>query len=132
MKTKTYRAQNVRCKSYLKPVGSGFEVGFIFGSKTIFVGNFVHRGEATRWFTQMNKGVRTFSRRYTVGSKFPSTWFGNFLSAFLYRNYYSFVNGVVAKHQRESLRMVNTGVRKYKRIAKNWEPSERKSILKAA
>ena len=36
MKSKTYKYGNYTFKSYYKKVGYGYEVGFTFGSKTIF------------------------------------------------------------------------------------------------
>ena len=55
MTTKNWKNGTLRCRSYSKNVGAGWEVGVICGGKLIFVGNFIHRAEASRWFGILNR-----------------------------------------------------------------------------
>jgi len=132
MKTKTYRHSRVACKSYIKNVGFGWEVGFIFGSRPIFVGNFINAREAKQWYALMNREIRTFARRYTVGRTCPTAWFTHFFGSHLYRTYYNFLDRVFTKHHRTYAKAVNRDLRRYRQLSKRWYPRERTAFLKAA
>jgi hypothetical protein len=132
MKTKTYRNGSFSCKGYCRDAGNGWEVGFYYGKKLIFVGNFIHQSEATRWYRLMNREVRTFSRRYTVGRTYPKAWFAKFLGAQLYRTYYAFLNKCFAKYSREFSRATTQNQRTYKRMTRQWRGTSRTPFLKAA
>ena len=132
MKTKTYRSGSTTFRAYLKDVGNGCEVGFVTGTKTIFVGNFIHTSEANRWYTTMNTEIRSFCQRYKVGPTCPKTWFAHFMSDHLYKKYYTFLNKVFVTHNRRYTTAVNRDVKKYNRIARNWYPNEKGRFLKVA
>lgn len=132
MKEKKYRNGNVTCKTYIKPAGKGYEVGFTFGGKSIFVGNFVWRAEANAWYTQMNKEVRTFAKKYKVGKTYPQAWYRHFLGSHLYNCYYKHLNKVFAKHQRTFNSQFNKDLRKYKTLSRNWTPKTKTPALRAA
>lgn len=132
MKTKTYRSGKTSFRAYLKDCGNGFEVGFVSGTKVIFVGNFIHAFEANRWFTIMNTEIRSFCQRFKVGPSCPKTWFTNFLSDSLYKKYYTFLHRVLVTHNRKYTTAVNRDVKKYQRLNRNWYPAEKGRFLKAA
>lgn len=132
MKTKTYRSGTTTFRAYHKTVGNGFEVGFVTGTKTIFVGNFIHSAEATRWYTTMNAEIRTFCNRYTVGPTCPKSWFTNFMSDNLYSKYYTFINRALTVHNRKYTTAVNRDIKKYNQLKRNWYPGEKGRFLKAA
>lgn len=132
MKTKTFRNGSASCKSYCKKVGNGWEVGFTYGKKLVFVGNFIHTSEANRWFSIMNTEIRAFARRYTVGKTYNKTWFAKFLGAQLYRKYYSFLSQTFTTYNRNWSRAVTTDTRKYRRMSRGWSSGERTPFLKAA
>jgi hypothetical protein len=64
MKTKIYKLGSKSYKAYFKPVGKGFEVGFVQGSKPVFVGNFIKNSEAMAWYQIMNREVSRFSKKF--------------------------------------------------------------------
>ncbi len=130
MKTKQYRSGKYTFRSYLKNVGEGFEVGFYFGHDPIFVGNFIHSKEANQWFGIMNRQIRQFSKKYTVGPKFPISWFTNFCKNHLYKCYYTYIDRLLARHNRTFETKFRKDVRKYNRMKRNW--SERRPFFKAA
>lgn len=132
MKTKTYRSGTTTFRAYCKNVGNGFEVGFVTGTKTVFVGNFIQATEASRWYSTMNAEIRTFCKRFKVGTNAPKAWFTHFLSDTLYRKYYAFVNKAVTVHNRKYTTAVNKDIRKYNQLNRNWYPAEKGRFLKAA
>jgi hypothetical protein len=132
MKTKTFRNPKVTCKTYIKSVGHGWECGFVYGGKAVFVGNFVHHTEAKQWFSQMNREISRFASRYRVGSSFPKEWFGHFMKNHLYSCYYSFLDRVFERHTRSFHRAVSRDVKHYHKISKGWTGRSRTPFLKAA
>ena len=132
MKTRTFRNGRAACRSYLKPVGRGWEVGFFQGTKPLFIGNFIHRAEANQWYTRMNREIRTFSKRYKVGKTYPQTWYTKFLSGHLYNTYYKNINKFVNKHNRNAKRIFNQGQRKYNSLNRRWISRDKHPALKAA
>jgi len=132
MKTKTYKNGTITGKSYMKTVGHGFEVGFKFGGKTVFVGNFIHSAEANKWWARMNQDIKTFSTRHPVGNTYPKAWFTTFIKNHLYKDYYQFLDTLFTKYKRDFTREVTRNERKYKQMKKTWTPRERSPFLKAA
>jgi len=133
MRTKSFRnGASLRCRSYIKNVGKGYEVGFIFGGKPIFLGNFIKSNEANTFYGQLNKDIRTFSKKFRVGKNCPKTWYGKFLGNHLHRRYYSFINRVVPTNNRTAQRGFNKSLREYKRLNRRWTPSQKAVFLKAA
>jgi hypothetical protein len=132
-KSKTYRYGKTVCKAHFKTAGLGWEVSFYFDGKPLFVGNFVHQKEATAWYTVMNKELNQFSRRYTIGYKFPIAWFSHFLKNHLYTEYYGFLDKVFVSHQRDYGKALKKDYRQFKATKKNYTTAVvKKPLLKAA
>ncbi len=132
MKTKTFKTGKVTCKSYLKPVGMGFEVGFKLGLKTLFLGHFIKSAEANLWYNFMNREIRKVGQKYKVGPKLPVTWFATFISQHLTHKYCTHQQKLLAKDEREAIRKEKVAIRKYKQWNRNWVPSEKKPLIRAA
>jgi len=130
-KTKNFRSGSLTARCYMKPAGNGHEVGFVFGGKTIFVGNFIHNAEASKWWATMNREVRTFANRHKVTTKFPKNNYGKFLGAYLYNCYYRFANAAVSKHTRFYGKVVNKNTRSFKTWTRRAN-GPRTTMLKAA
>jgi hypothetical protein len=132
MKTKNFRNGKYACKSYLKPAGRGYEVGFTLGGAPLFVGNFIHSSEANQWYSRMNQEIKSFSKKHPVGKTYPKTWFSHFLKSHLYKNYYSFLDKTFTRHEKSFTREFKKNQRKYKKLKSKWQPKERTPALKAA
>src|SRR6185503_681837 len=116
-------------------VGNGWEAGFIFAGEPIFIGNFIHRPEAVRWFALMNREIRLISKRFAVGGNLPLTWARNLIKNQLYKTYYVFIDRLLVRHVGESNRAVVRDVRKFKQIRKldaRRGNTRRVPLLKAA
>lgn len=132
MTVKTYRNGNNSGKTYLKQVGEGFEVGFILSGKTVFVGNFLHSWEARKWFSVLNKEIKSFSNKYQVGPGCSKSWFTHFLSSHLYNTYYSFLDKCFAEHSKKYQTQLNRDTKSYKRMSRDWNTTNKSRFLKAA
>jgi hypothetical protein len=115
MKTKVYRSNKLVCRAYLKPVGQGYETGFVFNGVPIFLGNFIHRAEATRWWSLMNRELRILSRKFALG-QIPVAWCKHLIRDHLNKCYYGFIDRVVVRHQRQASRALLQDIRAFKRI----------------
>ena len=69
MKSRTYKFGTFTFKAYFKKVGNSFEVAVKYGPKVLFLGNFIHRVEANKWWTYMNKEITTFKKLPTSKAK---------------------------------------------------------------
>lgn len=130
MKSKHYSNGKYQFRSYLKPVGKGWEVGFWQGSTPIFVGNFIHTKEANQWYGIMSRQIRQFSKKYTVGERFPLNWYLHFTSNHLYSCYYGFLDRLFARYNREFRTACKRDVKRYNRMKKNWDT--RRPLIRAA
>lgn len=101
MKKRYYKYGPHSCYSYMKPVGHGFEVGFVFDKHPTFVGNFIHSEEAVMWYKYMNKEVWNFAKKFPYAKEMPFSWYKKFFSHDLYSHYYSFLDKHFAKYHRE-------------------------------
>mgnify|MGYP001607668224 CR=1 FL=1 len=83
----------------IKPAGKGFEVGFMQGSKTLFVGNFVHKHEATEWFEKMNQEYAYFAKKFwpTSQATVAASFYHKFISNNLYKENMSFSKAISMK-----------------------------------
>ncbi len=120
MKKHDYYFGNTKCHTYFKEVGHGYEVGFYFGKTSIFVGNFIHAKEATKWWGVMNKEMKTFTKRYAVGGDASFTWYTKFFSHYLYNQYYAFLDQEFAKYQKTFAKACKTDAKKYATFKKGW------------
>src|SRR5688572_17761462 len=110
-KTRTYKYGKWNFKAYQKTVGTGYEIGLVFNNKPIFVGNFINASEATKWWNQLNKEVKTFTTRFWATRTTSAQWYGKFLSNHLYKTYYTFVDRFVNKYNVTFTRSFNQNVR---------------------
>src|SRR5580658_5350385 len=116
MKTKTYRNGTTTCRTYLKNAGSGWEVGFTFGGRTLFVSNFTRSNEANTWYSTMNREIRNFAKRFKVGPGCSKTWYAKFMTNWLYSTYYHFCDRNFTKHTRTYRKVVSSEMRRYRRL----------------
>lgn len=79
-KTKTYKYGPHTFKSYMKPVGNGWEVGFTYQGRNYFTGNFIHKAEVAKWWGIFNKEIVSFSKKFNFSKDMPFNWYCNFLS----------------------------------------------------
>lgn len=121
MKKTFFTFGDFRCFAYLKAAGQGFEVGFQFGRETIFVGNFIHKAEATKWWNLMNKEMKTFTTRFQATEDAPFAWYAKFFSHHLYNSYYNFLEQEFAKHQKTFAKAFAKDAKKYETFKKNWD-----------
>jgi hypothetical protein len=118
MKTKYFNHGEFEFKAYFKPVGHGWEVGLMYRGEPVFVGNFVHRPETTKWWAMMNKEVKTFAKHYHSSPQTPPRWYCNFLSNHVYKCYYGYLDRVFSTHTRHYATAWTKDVKKYKRFYK--------------
>jgi len=126
MKTKLFKYGTHKYKSYFKPVGKGFEVGFMYGTKSLFVGNFVKKDEAMTWFTMMNQEITKFSGKYFHHVKAYSTnaFYHKFASNNLYKHYYDYLDKCFGKYTKNYHREFMRDVKSYERMKKHWAKKE--------
>ena len=126
MKKKVYKYGPHTCKAYFKSAGKGYEVGFHFGKTPIFVGNFIHKSEATKWWSLMNKEIKTFTKRFGLTAKAPVTFYRKFLSNHLYKAYYGWLDKQFNKYERNYNKAVVSGKKQYTKLqkTKKWKKSD--------
>lgn len=134
MKKKTFKYGPHKCKAYFKPAGKGYEVGFDFGGKTVFVGNFLYKKEANAWWAKMNAEFKTFTKRYGIAKTAPITFYAKFLSNHFYKTYYTFLDKQFTAYERNFNKAVNADVKKFKKIKsqKAWTPKEKFTLRNVA
>ncbi|MEZ4872721.1 MAG: hypothetical protein R2827_10900 [Bdellovibrionales bacterium] len=132
MKTKTYKHGKLTYKSYIKTAGKGYEVGFYEGTKCLFFGNFLHKKEATTWYSMMNREVTKFSKRYWVTPKTPKTFFNKFITNHLHKTYYAWLDKQFAQYNRSYASKWNQDERRYKQMRKNFQTAEKVYFKTAA
>ncbi len=98
-KTKNYKLGKNLFKTYFKPVGKGYEIGFTFKGKNFFTSNFVNKNEATKWWTHFNSEITSFSKKHWLSNKMPFMWYVNFMNNHMYKTYYSWLDKVFDKHE---------------------------------
>lgn len=134
MKSKPYHYGKHACKSYIKPVGKGFEVGFFSGDKVIFVGNFIHAKEAVGWWKKMNHEIQWFANTYTKGYEMPFAWFSHSLKSHLYRTYYRYLDKLFGRYNTTFSKAFSKSIGEFKRFKGDYRQNGpvRKTYLKAA
>src|SRR5580704_14501990 len=100
MTNKSHKCGTYTCKAYKKSVGKGFEVGLTMSGQTVFVGNFIHAKEAKAWWILMNRNVSKFAKKYHPGPKAPLTWYCKFMSNYMYKTYYNYLDTQFSKYHR--------------------------------
>ena len=119
MTHRTYKYGKHTCKAYKKPCGKGFEVGFTFAGQQVFVGNFIHAKEANAWWTLMNKEMQKFSKKYTAAPLAPTAWTCKFMSNYLYKCYYGYLDREFSKYQRDFTQAVKKAERRHSHLKKH-------------
>lgn len=119
-KYQTYKCGTYTFKSYFKPVGQGFEIGFIYHGRTYFMSNFIHKTEAITWWKMFNKEIMAFSKKFYMNDKMPFSWYCNFLSKHLYQCYYNWLDSVFNKHERTFKRAFTKDIKKYNTMKKKF------------
>jgi hypothetical protein len=120
MKSKFVKHGANRFKIYLKTAGKGYEVGFMHGSKSLFVGNFVNSGEAQTWFQMMDKEFHRFSKKFWVTGIKANAFYYKFITNNLYKHYYDYLDKCFGKYTRSYHKEFNRDVKVYNRMKKNW------------
>jgi hypothetical protein len=118
MTSKTYKVGPYACKAYKKPVGKGWEVGFTMAGHPVFVGNFIHTKEANAWWTKMTLEVRKFGKKYNLGPKAPLNWYCKFMSNYMYKTYYTYLDTQFSKYHRGFSQAVRKDERKFSHYKK--------------
>lgn len=121
MKTKKYLYGKFYFTAYYKTAGNGFEVGMTYGKKTIFVGNFIHKEEATKWFAMMNSECKTFVKKYWINNNVSTAWYCNFFKNHLYTTYYSFLDKLFADYKYSYKKAFKKDATRYKTMKKSWD-----------
>lgn len=132
MTTTTYKYGKHTCKAYKKTVGQGWEVGFTFGTHTIFVGNFIHQKECNMWWSKMNMEVRKFSKRYALPKNASPQFFMKFMTSHLYKCYYSWLNTQFNKYTRTYTSNCKSFERKFNGQKRRWPTSTERATLRRA
>jgi hypothetical protein len=134
MKTKLYKYGTLKYKAYYKTAGKGFEVGFLYGNKPLFVGNFVKKEEATTWFEMMTHEIERFSNKYWHNVKtFSSTvFFHKFATNNLYKHYYDYLDKCFGKHTKNYHREFSRDVKSYERMKRHWAKKENTAYTRRA
>ena len=131
--TTTYKYGKHTCKAYKKTAGRGWEVGFMFGNQTIFVGNFIHAKEANAWWTMMNMEIRKFGKRYALPKNASPAFFSKFLGNHIYKCYYTWLDRQFAKYTTGYTKACKTFDRKFTTMKRGWKTrTERATFRRAA
>lgn len=115
-KMKNFKFGKMTFKAYCKPAGNGFEVGFTYLGKPVFVGNFIHRNEATKWWALMNTSAQNFCRNHEFVPTASPTWYSKYLGHMLYKNYYLFLDKQFSKYQKTYSAKTFQFAKQYKKI----------------
>lgn len=119
-KFKNYKFGNMNFKQYWKPVGHGYEVGFMYGNKTVFVGNFIHINEANQWFTKMGQVLRAFFSKHEYMHTASTTWYTKYIGNYLYKSYYEWLDKCFTKHNRTYTRATSADFKRYQTMERNF------------
>lgn len=131
-KYKAYKCGKHSFKSYFKAAGKGYEVGFTHGGRNYFVSNFVHKAEATKWWTMFNKEIASFGRKHWVNHEIPFVWYCNFLSKHLYSVYYAWLDKVLGQHSHNFKKAYNKDFKQYMSWRKTADHTRRYSVTHRA
>jgi hypothetical protein len=132
MKQTSYKFGGCYIKAQFKPVGQGYETCVTFDKKIVFVGNFIHKKEATQWWAFMTREIRTFTKTYWLANKGAKTWYGKFFSNHLYKTYYKFLDKVFVKYNKTYKTAFSKDARKYNKVRRNWNREDRFQLVRSA
>lgn len=127
-KTKDYNYYGYNFKAYYMNAGHGYEVGFTFDGKPLFVGNFVHKKEAMEWWKNFNNEIIYFFGKYDFPVKGPHQYMTKFFTNYIYTEYYAWLDKKFAKYNKEYAKAWKHDEKNYKKMKPNWKmTSERKA-----
>ena len=123
MKTRTFKTGRWTYKTYMKPVGHGYECGVTQGGKPIFVGNFLKPTEARTWYTKMTGTLSSFTKKYKKQHppKSAHSFYNRFISNTLYSKYYDYLDKHFTKYTRTFKTAHNKDLRKMKKMTPKWK-----------
>ena len=128
----TYKCGPYTFKSYFKPVGQGYEVGFTYKGQSYFTSNFVHKTEAMTWWKKFNMEIMTFAKKFEPSNKMPLTWYCNFMANNLYKCYYTWLDMVFAKHETTFKKAFSKDFKRYASMKKHAPKTATRYYFKAA
>ncbi len=127
-KTKNYSFYGHSFKAYYKPVGHGYEVGFSFEGKPLFVGNFVHKKEALEWWKSFNQEIPYFFGKYEFPFNGPTQYMAKFFTNYMYTEYYAWLDKKFAKYNKEYAKAWKQDEKHYNKMQPSWKKySDRKA-----
>lgn len=127
-KTKDYNYYGYNFKAYYMNAGHGYEVGFTFEGKPLFVGNFVHKKEAMEWWKNFNNEIVYFFGKYEFPVKGPHQYMTKFFTNYIYTEYYAWLDKKFAKYNKEYAKAWKHDEKHYKKMKPNWKTTpERKA-----
>ena len=125
-KAKNYEFYGYQFKSYFKPAGAGWEVGFTFEGKSLFVGNFVHKTEATQWWKTFNTEITYFFGKFEFPVKGPHQLMTKFFTNHMYQTYYAWLDKKFTQYNKEYTKACKTDVKNYKKMQPTWKKHSEK------
>lgn len=129
---KNYKFGTYNCYSYMKPVGRGFEVGFHFGSQAIFVGNFIHKTEATQYYAALNNEFKTFAKKYWMASETSFAWYTKLFTNYMYKHYYAWLDKKFNMYKKTYSTNFRRLEMDYKKKSRTWDKDERYMVRNKA
>lgn len=115
---KNYKFGKNTFKTYSRPTGKGWEIGLVSGTKHFFVGNFVHEKDAKKWWSLFNKHIATFAKDYEFFASAPKDFYGEFVAAFLYKEYYNFLSNLFENYNSHYAKDYQKFNEKYEKISR--------------
>lgn len=119
-KNKTYKFGDLTFKAYCKPAGHGWEVGFTYCGKPVFVGNFVHSHEAKQWWSKMCHHMTYFCKHHDYVPTASPTWYCKYFGNYMYKAYYTWLDKCFTKYTRTYTNATKNDYKKYKHFEKNY------------
>lgn len=129
MLTKNYTYGNFTFKTFFKTVGQGWEVSLYCGNKPYFVGNFIHKKEAMMWWKMFNAEITSFATKYWCSDDTPQQWYCHFMSNHLYKSYYSYLDKVFNKYNKDFKKAYFKDVKKYNQMKKNFTTEDKQYFI---
>ncbi|MBX7230673.1 MAG: hypothetical protein K1X29_01175 [Bdellovibrionales bacterium] len=119
MTNKTYEFAGYTFKTYFKKAGQGYEIGLTSGGKTYFFSNFTSSKEANKWWSQFNKLITGFYKKFKYTDENPRQFYGEFMATYLYKAYYTFLTDLFRGYDRFYNKEFGQKYQKYERMMKD-------------
>ncbi|MFN7903611.1 MAG: hypothetical protein ACK5P5_00355 [Pseudobdellovibrionaceae bacterium] len=82
--------------------------------RTYFVGNFLHKAEAKKWWGMMNSSITTFGKKYWMSNETPFPWYCNFLTTHMYKAYCSYLDKLFSEYNKTYDKAFSQNLRRFK------------------